>query len=345
MIVQSWDPVLAPVSRQTAWNESVQDFRFAGDDSLAFAGAATTPMDVQLHSLEGSRHWQTQQTQQVQFATGGFDPSGRHFIQILPDRCDIYDAATGKRLTSISRKWPSLPSLPFADKSYRWIIGVDANREKPRLRLFDATNLKWTATLLDPGANLQFVQFDDRGMHLIVTAWTAPAAGKGDKAGKGVEFLTTVYRPSDSSKLREIVQPLGNARITDSGYLLSHAFVKNGNVLRAYELKADGRTIESPARSANVSQYWLDSDGKTAAFTWQEGVRQRIALWPFAEAKEAKQLPFDCQSFNAIALFGDRLLLAADVTSSPLVPSDGRLRPGRVEPDLLLRRTDGRSDG
>jgi O-succinylbenzoate synthase len=38
---------------------------------------------------------------------------------------------------------------------------------------------------------------------------------------------------------------------------------------------------------------------------------------------------------------GTALLLAADVTSSPLVPVDGRLRPRRVEPDLLSAYPNG----
>ena len=104
MFVQCWDLAVASAGApQTVWNGPTQDFRFVRKDAVALAGTGVNRSGVRLETLGGAEKWETQDHR----ATGGFDPSGKHFVQALPDRADIYDAATGKLLLSVSRKWTS----------------------------------------------------------------------------------------------------------------------------------------------------------------------------------------------------------------------------------------------
>ncbi len=314
ILTQYWDPSVASAARQTlAWNGDVQDVRFAGEDALAVVGGSN-PTGVHRRTLQGSGQWETQ----ASWPTGAFDPSGRYFVQMLADRSDVYDAATGKLQKSIARKWPTTAFVLPVDRTQRWIAGVDREGETPRLRLFDVTNLRWTATLLDAGSNPYQVFFDDQSKHVVVSAST-PTGDKG-----GYRFSTTVYRLADGVKVLDLAQAPRETRFTSTGYLLASTLEGTGTVWRAYDLKSGRMTGQVSLRTN--TQLWLGSDGKSAAFLTQEGTRHRLSLWPFAEGAEPKQLPLECNSFHSIALFRDRLLVTADVT-----PTTAGKAPARRE--------------
>jgi WD40 repeat protein len=310
-LLQSWDPALASGSCQTlAARGEVQDVRFAGDDAVALAGGGANHTDVELRPLQGPGQWETTFSQ----PTGAFDPSGKHFVRTLPDRFDIYDAATGRLRESVSWKWPGLAPPAPVDRSHRWLVGVDQGGEAPRLRLFDATNLQWTAPLLDAAATLRGVLFDDRGAHVAVQASrTVPGLVPGTRTTVQV---ATVYRLADGAKLAEVPQTGDECKLTDSGYLVTMGYENNRYSYRAYDV-ATGRLTGTYSEQTSIissgTRFWPDRDGKTAAVRGAQENSRRFMLWPFAEGKEAKPLPLDANSVDDLGLFGDRLVVSGSL--------------------------------
>ncbi|HEX5272495.1 MAG TPA: AAA family ATPase [Gemmataceae bacterium] len=329
-VVQSWDLSLASVSRQVAWSGAVQDVCYVGDGAVAVAGVGDTRAGVRLQPLQGPGQWETQDFR----SAGGFDPSGKHFVQLLADRFDVYDSATGRLRQSVSRKWPAAPVPLPADPSHRWLLGVDGGAA-PRLRLFDATNLRWTAPpLLGGAATLQAAQFDDRGTHVVVTS--SPPVGRGTG-----QSSTAVYRCADGARLLMFSPGVNEWKLTESGYLLSKTRDGNEHVLRAHEVST-GRVTETRFASSfyfSSLGNWinLSADGKSVAFSAQEGVRSRVRLWPFAEGKEPAQLLLDVGPNylgSPIALYGDRVL------TSGAEPARADAAPGPRGQKFVVRLAD-----
>ena len=110
------------------------------------------------------------------------------------------------------------------DRNNRWLVGVDRDGETPRLRLFDATTLKWTIPLLDASAIFTSAHFDDRGAHVMVRG-TVPVNNTPTR-----RLFLTVYRTADGATMYHTLDGgaltglpyMADTMITDSGYLLGH---------------------------------------------------------------------------------------------------------------------------
>jgi WD40 repeat protein len=346
LLVQYWDPSVAPGLRPilTAAAE-VQDVRFAGEETVVIAGGNADRTGVQLRTLQGPGTWETISSR----PEGAFEPSGKHFVQELPDRFAVYDAATGKLRASVSRKWPGYKDPLPLDKTHRWLVGVDPSGTTDQLRLFDATNLQWTAALVDAGSALNQVQLDDRSAHVLVVAvpnTSTPASEKPVQArgagGRGRQMqntstpvlerqsanapVATVYRVTDSARVLKVplVQFQGECKLTDSGYLLIRSYENNAPVLKAYDLKTGWLAASHPFNSwINFSyHFWLDRDGKTAAFQPQDGSRH-LLVWPFAEGKKPTPLPIESNQTNAVAILGERLLVSGYMIATQDRPRAG----------------------
>ncbi len=306
LVTQVWDLALATAPHLTAWNGPAQDFRFAGDDTLAVAGPVMQASGIQFQTLQGTGLWQVQSSA----AEGNFDPTGRHFVHVLPDRFDVYEAATGKLLQSIGRKTsPAGMALPI-DRTYHWLAGVDRTGATPRLGLFDVSNLKWTATLLDNPAIVPAVVLDTTGTYAVLTG-TQVVRGRGAQ-GTGA---TSVWRCADGKRLLDLPDALQDWWITDSGYFLSRAYDQNRYQIRVHDLKTGRLVLEQPVspRLSLNNRATFDGPERTAALMEQDASRARIFVWPFAAGKAMKQVPreYNDPYSSRVALTADRLMIVA----------------------------------
>jgi WD40 repeat protein len=114
---------------------------------------------------------------------------------------------------------------------------------------------------------------------------------------------------------------------------------EGGYVLRAHDLKTGRETAQFPLRSyPNLNyQFWFSGDGRMAAFEQQEGGRNRMVVWPFAEGKERTELSLNLSvpyGSNHVALTRDRLLVSGMATS-----------PGMSAPELAALSAVGQLGG
>jgi len=327
VMLQLWDPSVATASLQTlALEGAVQDFTFAGEDALAVAGGDNQRTGVQLRPLKGIQSWSTTSER----PTGGFEPSGKHYVHVLPNQVDVLDPRTGRRLKSIDRRWPGYTTPLPVSKSHRWIVGVDRKGKEPKLRLFDAGSLKWSHELLPAGGSVLMVMFDDDGE---LVAFRGSASGGRAASGTGVRLTpggpravessrtrqsrSVVLRTRDGARIFESTKSFSEWRFTRSGFLLTRDYENNEYVLRAWDLKTGRGTSEFHAPSSGYSLslrnfFWLDADEKTAAFLRREGNRGRVYVWPFAAGETAQALPMVVTSYynNSVDVLRDYILIA-----------------------------------
>jgi WD40 repeat protein len=330
VMLQLWDPSVATASLQTlALEGAVQDFTFAGEDALAVAGGDEKRTGVQLRPLKGIQSWSTTS----ESPTGGFEPSGKHYVHVLPNQVDVLDAQTGKRIKSIDRRWPGYSSPLPVSKSHRWIVGVDREGKEPKLRLFDAGSLKWSHELLPAGGSVQMVMFDDDGEYVAFNGSASDgraASGRTrtivrqtpfgprevESSGSG-RSRSVVVRTRDGARIFESTKSFNDWRFAKSGYLLTRDYENNEYVLRAWDLKVGRSTSEFHAPSSGYSltlrsHFWLDADEKTAAFLGRDSGSARVFVWPFAAGETAQALPMVLTSYynNSVDVLRDYILLA-----------------------------------
>jgi WD40 repeat protein len=310
-LVHFWDVSVAPAgSRSHVFETPVKDLAFADSGHLALAGGDEFA-GVQVRNLQGVVHWSTK----MGTAASGYDPSGRHFVHVLPDRVEIRDSACGRLVQTIERRPPGNISVWPTSEKFRWIVGLDRRTDPPQAGLFDATALEWKFQIPSPADRDAVVKFsaDERFV----------AVHEANRRVAGGPSPLTLFRLPDGKRLLRLESGADQMRFAGPDHLLVADSQSNTRVLAAYHVESGCEIGKLPFPASGVSinldyQLWVSTDGRTAAYT-TNNANGKLRIWQFAEQKLPLELNFEFEQIHGVQLTKDRLLTSAQSR----VPSAG----------------------
>ncbi len=298
MSLKLWD---APVAKTSVTTFSVaggvKDLQLPGEESVAMAvlernRSGSTKHQVQVRSLGDNQDWSAAGSR----LQGGFEPSGKHYVQILDDRAVILDTVTGKQHAVIYGLGDTPPRYVTSREnkfqaqvnSYRWLVGRKDAESNDAIYLYDATNLEWAAKLPSTRSVSTYpnIQFSDDGEYVGIGIY-----------GENRDYRTSIWSTAEK---REVLNAPNNSSdwiITPSGYFFCRVNTDNSYRTQVYSLQTGKRVMEQNWGSNSSSsgslryRFWLTPNAKTAVFAAQEGNNHVLYVWHFAQGKPPARLP------------------------------------------------------